>query len=180
MSPNFSQFVVLGSSKSLVIPSLLVNGVSNTHYPPKFSSYHEKFVGVDGQKRLKKIILKMTTSLMLPILLIHFVAADFTTHGGSHLYGLWCPSADSLDSMDHFCTFDVSKIIPKNMHYFLHATFKPILGYDPQTRVHWDVCKRPNIFGVFLNVDLSHLSLGLPYALRSLRFDLPLPHWSTI
>ena len=50
--------------------------------------------------------------------------------------------------MDHFCTFDVSKIIPKNMHYFPYVTFKPILAYirryDHQTRVHWDVCKRPN------------------------------------
>ena len=43
--------------------------------------------------------------------------------------------ADSLDPMDHFCTFDVSNIIPKNMHYLLYTTFKPILayirGYDP-------------------------------------------------
>ena len=44
------------------------------------------------------------------------ITADFTTHGGSHLYGLPCPSADSLYPMNHFCTFDVSKIIPKNMH----------------------------------------------------------------
>ena len=35
--------------------------------------------------------------------------------------------------------------------------------------------KRPNSFGVFLDVDPSHLSLGLPYASRSLRFDLPYP-----
>ena len=33
----------------------------------------------------------------------------------------------SLDPMDHFCYFDVSKIIPKNMHYLLYVTFKPIL-----------------------------------------------------
>ena len=98
------------------------------------------------------------------------VTTDFTTHGGSHIYGLPCPSVDSLDSMNHFCTFDVSNIIPKNMHYFLYATFKPILvyicGYDPQTHVHLDVYKRTNSFGVFLDVDPSHLSLGLPYALR--------------
>ena len=98
------------------------------------------------------------------------VTTDFTTHGGSHLYGLPYPSADSLDPMDHFCTFYVSRIIPKNMHYLLYVNFKHILayirGYDPQTRVHRDVCKRPNSFGVFLDVDLSHLSLGLPYALR--------------
>ena len=63
------------------------------------------------------------------------VIADFTSHGGSHFYGLPYPSADSLDPMDHFCTFDVSKIIPKNMHYFPYVTFKPILmyihGYNP-------------------------------------------------
>ena len=113
-----------------------------------------------------------------------YVATNFSTHGGSHLYGLPCPSADSLDPMDHFCTFDVSKIIPKNMHYFPYATFKPILmyirEYDPQTCVHRDVCKRPNNFGVFLDVDLSHLYLGILYALRSLGFDLPLPHCNNI
>ena len=43
------------------------------------------------------------------------VIADFTTHDESHFYGLPCPSADSLDPMDHFCTFDVYKIISKNM-----------------------------------------------------------------
>ena len=63
------------------------------------------------------------------------------------------------------------------MHYFLYTTFKPILsyvrGFDPQTCVHQDVCKRPNSFGVFLDVDMSHLSLGHLYALRSLGFDLP-------
>ena len=57
------------------------------------------------------------------------VIADFTTHAGSHFYGLPCPSADSLDPMDHFCTFDVSKIIPKNMHYLIYANFKTILSY---------------------------------------------------
>ena len=71
------------------------------------------------------------------------VIADFTTHGGSHLYGLPCSSADSLDPMDHFCTFDVSKIIPKSIYYFLYMTFKPILayihGFDPQTRIHRDL-----------------------------------------
>ena len=30
------------------------------------------------------------------------VIVDFTTHGESHFYGLPCPSADSLDPMDHF------------------------------------------------------------------------------
>ena len=105
---------------------------------------------------------------------------NFTTHGGSHLYGIPYLSVDYLEPMDHFCTFDVSKIIPKNMSYLLYATFIPILAYirrfDRQTRIHWDVCKRPKIFGVFLDVDPSHLSRGLPYALRSLGFDLLLPH----
>ena len=121
--------------------------------------------------------------LYYPSDLTHYgasVTVDSTTHGRSHIYGLPCPTVDSLDPMDHFCTFDASKIIPKNMHYLIYTTFKPILayicGYDPQTCVHWDVCKRPNSFGVFLDVDLSHLSLGLPYALISLEFDLPLPH----
>ena len=114
------------------------------------------------------------------IIFTGLVTFDFTTHGGSHLYGLPCPSVDSLDPMDRFCTFDVSKIIPKNMNYFLYMTFKPILAYirryDPQTRVHQDVCKSPNSFGVFLDVNPIHLYLGLPYALRLPVFDLPLPH----
>ena len=33
---------------------------------------------------------------------------------------------------------------------------------------------------LILDVDPSHLSLGLPYASRSLKFDLQLPHWITI
>ena len=42
------------------------------------------------------------------------------------------------------------------------------------------MCISPNIFEVFLDVDPNHLSLGLPYASRSLGFYPPLPHWSTI
>ena len=59
------------------------------------------------------------------------VIADFTTHGGSHLYGLPYPFADALDPMEHFCTFDISKIIPKKMSYLIYPTFKPILTYIP-------------------------------------------------
>ena len=66
---------------------------------------------------------------------VGFVIADFTTHGRSHIYGIPCPSVDYLDPMDCFCTFDVSKIIPKNMSYLIYTTFKPILtyirGFDP-------------------------------------------------
>ena len=46
-----------------------------------------------------------------------------------------------------------------------------IRRFDPSTCVHRDVWKRPNYFGVFLDVDPNNLYLGLPYALRSLRFD---------
>ena len=126
------------------------------------------------------LVVKLILAMIMQNSIKHSVIADFTTHGGSHFYGLPYPSANSLDPMEYFCTFNVSKIIPKNMHYLLYATFKPILayicGYDPQTRIHRDACKRPNSFGVFLDVELSHLSLGLPYALRSLIFNLPLPH----
>ena len=63
------------------------------------------------------------------------VITDFTTHGESHFYGLPNPSVDSLDHMDHFFTFDVSKIIAKNTQKFPYATFKPFLtyihGFDP-------------------------------------------------
>ena len=31
--------------------------------------------------------------------------------------------------MDHFCSFDVSKIIPKNMQKLPYTTFKPFLAY---------------------------------------------------
>ena len=45
------------------------------------------------------------------------------------------PPAGSLDPNDHFCSFDVSKIIPENMQNFLYITFKPFLayirGFDP-------------------------------------------------
>ena len=63
------------------------------------------------------------------------VIANFTTHGESHFYGLPCPSADSLDPMYHFFTFDVSNTIPKNMQKLPYGTFKPFLvyihGFDP-------------------------------------------------
>ena len=57
------------------------------------------------------------------------VTVDFTTHGRSHIYGLPCASTYSLYPIDHFCTFDVSKIIPKNTHYLLYTTFNPFLAY---------------------------------------------------
>ena len=57
------------------------------------------------------------------------VIANFTTHGKSHFYGLPYPSADSLDPMDHFFSFDVSLTIPKNMRKMIHTNFKPISAY---------------------------------------------------
>ena len=65
----------------------------------------------EGMAKMKEIYLNLLSDK--DHLLI--VTADFTTHGGSHFYGLPCPSTDSLDPMDHFCTFDVFKIIPKNI-----------------------------------------------------------------
>ena len=82
-----------------------------------------------------------------------------------------CPAAGSLDPMDHFLSFDVSLTIPKNyIKYYIHV-FSPITayirGFDPYNRVHWDVCINPNTFGVFLDLDLTHSTPDLPYALRS-------------
>ena len=63
------------------------------------------------------------------------VTTDFTTHGRSDIYGIPCPSADSLDPMEIFYTFYVSMIIPKNMLKLWSVTFKPFLmyihGFDP-------------------------------------------------
>ena len=90
------------------------------------------------------------------------------------------PSADSLDPMDHFCTFDVSKIIPKNMHYLPYATFKPILAYvhwyDPKTYVHQDVYKRPNNFGVLLmSIRVTCLlAFHIPWDRSDLTFHYPI------
>ena len=57
--------------------------------------------------------------------------------------------------------------------------FKPVLtyicGFDPQTHVHRDVCKRPNIFVVFLDVDSSHylLDFHIPWDCSDLTFHYP-------
>ena len=112
------------------------------------------------------------------------VTTDFATHGESHFYGLPCPSADSLDPMDHFCTFDVSKIIPKNMQNCHTRLLNPFLriyvGLTPKTAYIGMCAKGQKYFVVFLDVDPTHLSPGLPYALRSLGFDLSLPIWRSI
>ena len=108
------------------------------------------------------------------------VTVDFTTHGESQFYGLPCPSPDSLDPMDHFYTFDVSKIIPKtclNCYMQLLNPFSRIyVGLTPKTTYIRMCAKGQFFFGVFLDVDLTHLSPNLPYALRLLGFDPSLPH----
>ena len=57
----------------------------------------------------------------------------------------------------------------------IYVAFSPITAYirefDPYIRVHRDVCISPNPFGVFLDLDPTHPSPSLPYALRSLRFN---------
>ena len=85
------------------------------------------------------------------------------------------PAADSLAPMDHFLSFDVSLIIPKNIIKVIYADFSPITayirGYSLDSRVHRDVYINPNPFGLFLDLDLTHMTPGLPYALRSHGFD---------
>ena len=108
------------------------------------------------------------------------VTVDFTTHGGSHLYGLPYRSADSLEPMDHFCTFYVPNIIPKNMHYLLYMTFKPILvyicGFDPQTHIHQDVCKRPIVldFSLMWIWVTCLLAFHMPWDRSNLTFHYPI------
>ena len=57
----------------------------------------------------------------------------------------------------------------------IYAYFTPITayirGYIPDNRIHRDVCIIQILFGVFLDMDPSYLTPGLPYALRSLGFD---------
>ena len=54
-----------------------------------------------------------------------------------------CPATDSLAPMDHFLSFDVSLIIPKNIRKVIYAAFSSITtyirGYSPYSRVHRDV-----------------------------------------
>ena len=87
------------------------------------------------------------------------------------------PAANSLAPMDHFLSFDVSLIIPKNTWKMLYATFKPTSAYIPLKPRTSGCVHNPNPFGFFLDIDLTHLTLGLPYALRLLGFDLSLPLW---
>ena len=57
----------------------------------------------------------------------------------------------------------------------IYVAFSPITayihGFDSYNHIHRDVCISRNPFGVFLDLDSTHLTPGLPYALRSLGFD---------
>ena len=70
------------------------------------------------------------------------VTADFSTHGGSHLYGLPYPSADSLDPMDHFVPL-----------MFLISSLKTcIIWYtrllNPFSRIYADLTLKPVYIGM--------------------------------
>ena len=78
------------------------------------------------------------------------VTADFTTHGQSHFYGLPCISADSLDHMDHFCTFDVSKITPKNMQKLPYMYFNPFLAYIHEKGIKSHIWQLLHVFRDYL------------------------------
>ena len=108
---------------------------------------------------------------LLQLILPHMVDHTFMAFP-IPLQTLWTPWTIIVPFM-----FPISSL--KNMHYLLYMTFKPILtyirGYDPKTHVHRDVRKRTNSFGVFLDVDPSHLSLGLPYALDCLDLTFHYP-----
>ena len=90
-----------------------------------------------------------------------------------------CPSADSLDPLDHFLSFDVSLTIPKNMWKMIHATFKPIIayihGFDPWNLVHQDVC----IMQILLEFSLTWIRLTwllafhIPWDRSDLTFHYP-------
>ena len=62
----------------------------------------------------------------------------------------------------------------------IYTAFYPITAYIrgsiPDNHVHRDVCINANPFGVFLDMDPTHLTPGIPYALRSLGFDHSLSH----
>ena len=57
----------------------------------------------------------------------------------------------------------------------IYAAFYPITayirGFVLDNRVHRDVCIIQILFGVFLDLDPTHSTHGLPYSLRSLGFD---------
>ena len=62
----------------------------------------------------------------------------------------------------------------------IYVAFTPITayirGYIIDNHVHRDVYINPNPFGVFLDLDPTHSTPGLPYALRSLGFDPSISH----
>ena len=66
----------------------------------------------------------------------------------------------------------------------VYLTFKAISecthSFWAKTHVHRKMCIKLKVFGVFPHRVLNNLTLGLPYALRTLRLNPPLPIWSAI
>ena len=56
------------------------------------------------------------------------VTTDFTTHGGSHLYGLPYPSVDSLDPMGSYYPLMLQFHPLKTPCLLLYVTFNPMLA----------------------------------------------------
>ena len=79
-----------------------------------------------------------------------------------------CPAVDSLAPMDHFLSFDVSMIIPKNIRKMIYVDFNPITtyiwGFDPYNYVHQDVC----IIQILLEFSLTWIRL-----IQLLAFHMP-------
>ena len=82
-----------------------------------------------------------------------------------------CPTADSLDPMDHLLSFDVSLIIPKTIWKMIYMDFYSITTYIrgsvPDNHVHWDVC----IVQIILEFSLTWIRLT-----RLLAFHMPWDH----
>ena len=82
------------------------------------------------------------------------VIADFTTHGRSHIYGLPCPSTDSLDPMDLYYTL-ISKDNPQNLLVYTYTWLlkqysRVYAAFDLKPTYIGMYAKWQIFFGVFL------------------------------
>ena len=102
--------------------------------------------------------LNLSLSTVKQFLLV--VTTDFTKNGGSHFYGLPCPSEDSLDPMDHFCTlmFPISSLKTPVIFYtrllnpfsHIHAdiTLKHVyIGMCAKDQKYLVFCTHPDVRG---------------------------------
>ena len=71
-----------------------------------------------------------------------FVIADFTTLGWSHIYGLACPSADSLDPMDLYYTL-MFQYHPQKSHVYTYTRL-----FKPYSRVYATFDLKPAYIGM--------------------------------